>query len=369
MEFDRRFVLRAGAGLVALASTGRRVLAEPDALPAGLEAAARQEAKLNVVAFSRDWANFGWLMDTYSTRYGIRVDDANEEGSSAEELQAVRSLKRTSREPDVLDLGPAFAAVGAQEGLFQPYKVTTWAEIPDDAKDPGGRWAGDYFGTIAFAVNTDAVKVVPRGWADLKQPAYRGMIALNGNPAGASAAFSAVFAAALANGGSYDDIMPGIDFFGALAKSGNYVPAAATGPAMLVGGQAPIVINWDYLSLGYKKTAEAQGKARISVTLPEGSPPFGSFYCAAISAFAPHPSAARLWLEFLYSDQGQLGLLAGFAHPIRFRALVAAGKVPEDLLKALPPADAYKAVTFATPAQTDKAKQVLAENWSRVVRF
>ena len=47
-------------------------------------------------------------------------------------------------------------------------------------------------------------------------------------------------------------------------------------------------------------------------------------YVQAISAFAPHPNAAKLWMEYLYSDEGQLKWLEGYCHPIRFDDLVAA---------------------------------------------
>jgi putative spermidine/putrescine transport system substrate-binding protein len=176
-----------------------------------------------------------------------------------------------------------------------------------------------------------------------------------------------VFAAALANGGSFDNIEPGIDFFGELAKLGNLNPAAATGPAPLVAGQTPIVINWDYLSLGYKK-ANAD-KVEIEVLVPKEAPPFGNYYCQAISAYAPHPNTAKLWMEYVYSDEGQLNFLGGFAHPIRFNSLVAAGKVPPELLAQLPPADAYKGIKFANPEQTDKAKKAIVDNWPRVVKI
>ncbi len=338
-------------------------------MPNGLVDAAKKEGQLNIIAVPRDWANYGEIMDRFTALYGLKINDANPEGSSAEELQAIRSLKHQSRGPDAVDVGPSFAIIGTQQKLFQPYKVQTWNDIPDDVKQADGMWYGDYFGVISFGVNTGVVKNVPRTWADLLKPEYKGMVALNGNPLGAGAAFAAVFAASLGNGGSYDNIEPGIEYFGKLAKLGNYSPIAATGPATLVGGQTPIVINWDYLNLGFKKTAEAQGKAKITVLLPEDAPPYGNYYAQAISAYAPNPNAAKLWMEYLYSDEGQLGFLRGFAHPIRFNALVAAGKVPADLLAAMPPADAYKKVKFATPEQSSKAQKTLQNDWPRLVKF
>jgi putative spermidine/putrescine transport system substrate-binding protein len=331
-----------------------------------LIAAAKAEGKLNVITLPRDWANYGALMDGFTAKYGIAIDDANPDGSSAQEIQAVKSLKGQDRAPDGLDLGPSFAHIGVQEGLFAPYKVSTWDSIPEGMKNPDGLWAGDYFGVVSIATNTTVVPVAPRSWDDLKKPAYKGMIALNGSPLGAGAAFAAVFAAALGNGGSYDNIEPGVAYFGELAKRGNLNPAAATGPALLVSGQAPIVINWDYLSLGYRDMAA--GKANIEVVVPEGSTPYGSFYCQAIPADAPHPNAAKLWQEYMYSDEGQLLFLAGYAHPARFADLTAKGLIPASLSAKLPPAAPYANVKFATQDQVAAAQKVLAATWPEMVK-
>lgn len=333
---------------------------------AALEAAAKKEGALNVIALPRDWANYGLLMDNFAKKYGIAIDDANPDGSSAEELQAIHSLKSQARAPDVVDVGPAFALTGASGKLFQPYKVATWNDIPNDVKSADGMWYGDYFGVVSFGSNMSVVKVAPKTWADLLKPEYKGMVALNGNPLGAGAAFAAVYAAALANGGSYDDITPGIEFFGKLNAAGNYNPIKGT-TASLTSGQTPILVNWDYLNLAIRDGAV--GKTEISVALPEGAPAFGNYYCQAISAFAPHPNAAKLWMEYLYSDEGQLGFLGGFAHPIRFNALVAAGKVPADVLAKLPSPEAYKTVKFATDAQSVAAKKVLADQWAKTVKL
>ena len=363
----RRGALRAGLGLIALGAQGVRAAeqAGPKIAPK-LVAAAKKEGAINTIALPPDWANWGATMERFQQLYGLKLTNANPGGSSAEELQAVRSLKGQSRAPDVMDLGPSFAISGKKDGLLAPYKVAEWKSIAEDVKDPDGYWYGDYFGVEAFTVNAGVAKTAPQTWADLKKPEYKGMVALNGNPLGAGAAFSAVFAAALANGGSYDDIGPGIEFFGELAKLGNLNPAAAT-PASLISGQTPVVINWDYLGLGYKRSAG--GKAEISVQVPKEAPPCGNFYCCAISAHAPNPEAAKLWMEYVYSDEGQIAFLEGFAHPIRFNSLVQAGKIPPALMSKLPPAEAYKDVKFATPEQTAKAQKALQDMWPRVVKL
>ena len=255
---DRRGALLGGLGLAGSFAVRAQAADNPGPnVPAALTSGAKSEGRLNVITIQRDWANYGVIMDRFQALYGVEITDANPDGSSAEELQAIRSLKSQARAPDVVDVGPAFALTGAGEKLFQPYKVATWSEIPDDVKSADGLWYGDYYGLESFAVNTDVAKTTPQTWADLKKPDYKGMIALNGNPLGAGAAFGAVFAAALGNGGSYDDIGPGVEFFGELARVGNLNPAVAS-PATLIAGQTPVVINWDYLSLATRSRRRAK---------------------------------------------------------------------------------------------------------------
>ncbi len=374
MSFNRRFIMKSG---IAAASTSffgagpsffRPAFAAgtpgPN-VPAGLVAAAKKEGQLNVITLPRDWANYGAAMDRFSELYGIKIDDANPDGSSAEELQAIRSLKSQKRAPDAVDVGLSFALTGMKEKLYAPYKVMTWNEIPDDTKDKDGHYYGDYYGVISFAANKSVVKNTPQTWSDLMKPEYKGMIALNGSPLSAGAAIGAVFAAALAHGGSFDNVLPGVEFFAELAKIGNFNPAKGLA-ASLVAGQTPITIDWDYLTLQYKKDNAA--KVALDVVVPEGAQPFANYYCQAISAYAPNPNAAKLWMEYMYSDEGQLSFLTGFAHPIRFNAMVAAGKIPDSMLANLPPAAAYKGIKFASADQADKAKKVIAEAWPRLVK-
>jgi putative spermidine/putrescine transport system substrate-binding protein len=373
-RLTRREMLRAGVAAAGSAALSP-LLADLLRAPAGaapkvpssageismtdLIAAAKKEGRLNTIALPPDWANYGEIMDSFGRKYGITIDNASPNASSAEELQAVRSLKGQSRAPDVVDVGPSFALIGQQERLFAPYKNSHWDTIPAAMKEPNGIWVGDYFGVIAFGINRNVVKTVPQRWADLKNPEYKGKVALNGDPRRANAAFSAVWSAALANGGSLDDITPGIEFFAELKKLGNFIPVNKT-PATIQSGETPITADWDYLQIGYSK--EFAGKIRWEVViLKDGI--FGGYYVQAINATAPHPFAARLWMEYLYSDEGQILWLKGFAHPARFEDLVKRNAVPKDLLAKLPPAESYKNVQFPTQEQSKRAQKVVAEQW------
>jgi putative spermidine/putrescine transport system substrate-binding protein len=188
----------------------------------------RARHALNVITLPANWANYGTIMKDFTAKYGIKINDANPDGSSQDELNAVNQLKGQDRAPDVLDAGTAFAVKGAQQGILAPYKVASWGSIPADAKASDGTWFADYGGYVAIGYNTDKVKTPPTSFADLLKPEYKNQVAINGNPTQASAAFSAVFASALANGGSLDNITPGVAYFKKLHSVGNFVPVTAS---------------------------------------------------------------------------------------------------------------------------------------------
>ena len=203
-----------------------------------LVAAAKKEGTLNVITLPANWANYGTIMKDFTAKYGIKINDANPDGSSQDELNAVNQLKGQDRAPDVLDMGTAFAVKGAQQGILAPYKVASWGNIPADAKASDGTWFADYGGYVAIGYNADKVKTPPTSFADLLKPEYKNQVAINGNPTQASAAFSAVYASALANGGSLNNIEPGIQYFKKLHQAGNFVPVTA-GPTTVQSGEPP----------------------------------------------------------------------------------------------------------------------------------
>jgi len=226
-------------------------------------------------------------------------------------------------------------------------------------KDTRGYWWGDYWGAVSIGYNANLIRTAPRSFADLLKSDYRGKVALNGSPLTSGSAVAGVFAAAIANGGSLKDVGPGIDYFSRLKKAGNFIPVQAT-PQTVASGQTPIVIDWDYLNLAYRKEFPA---AKWTTIVPRDGA-YGAFYCQAINASAPHPWAARLWEEFLFSDQGQLLWLKGYSHPARFNDLAKRKKIPASLLKALPSPALYAKIKFASTAQQTAAKAKIAAEWT-----
>src|SRR6476661_2476434 len=321
----------------------------------GLVKAAKAEGQLNVIALPPDWANYKEIIDTFSSKYGIKVNSAQPDANSQDEINAANQQKGKSTAPDVFDLGQAIAL--ANTSLFAPYKVSTFDDIPAQFKDPNGVWVNDYGGYMS--VGYDSAKVPdPSGINDLLKPEFKGKVALNADPTTASAAANGVLMASIANGGSVDDIAPGVDFFVRLKDAGNFVPVDPT-PATIGSGQTPVVVDWDYLN-----SAETKKLPTWKVFVPNDAL-VGGYYFQAINKEGPHPAAARLWQEFLYSDEGQNLFLKGLARPVRADAMEKGGTVDKNLLSALPSVKGTPVV--ATDEQSKKMAEYLGANWSKVI--
>jgi putative spermidine/putrescine transport system substrate-binding protein len=323
-----------------------------------LVAAAKKEGHLNTIALPPDWANYGEALHTFPRKFGIGITNDNPDGSSAQENEAIRSLKSDSRAPDAVDVGESFAIAGANEGLYAKYFNMNYKTIPRALKDTRGYWMGDYWGAVSIGYNKTLVPNPPKTFKDLLKPEYKGKVAINGSPLSSNSAVSVVLASALANGGSLSNVQAGIDYWAQMKKSGNYIPVQTT-PQTVASGQTPISLDWDYNNLAYVKEFPA---ANWAFTVPSDGV-YGGYYAQAISAYAPHPNAARLWEEFLYSDQGQIIWLKGGAHPARFADLVKRNVIPKAVLASLPDAKIYTKVKFASLGQQSAAKALIAQQW------
>lgn len=324
--------------------------------------AAKKEGKLHVIALPPDWANYGKIIEAFKAKYGIEIESETPDAASADEINAVKTRKGQDRAPDVLDLGQSFAISGAAEGLFAPYKVETWDKIPENQKEASGLWFNDYGGYVSIGCDAKKIAKCPETYADLLKPEYKGKVALNGNPTKSGSAFAGVYAAALANGGSFDDIQPGLDFFKKLKEAGNFNPVETT-PATIEKGETQISIDWDYNNAAYAPKMAEKGLDWKTVIPSDGK--YFQLYAQAINKDAPHPAAARLWQEFLYSPEGQNLYLGGFARPVLLPAMKADGTVDAAAEANLPPVEGEP--TFPTEEQVNKAKEVLAGGWGAAV--
>ena len=329
---------------------------------AALIAAAQAEGTLTTIALPHDWCNYGEAIETFKSKYGLEVNELNPDAGSGDEVEAIKANKdnKGPQAPDVIDVGFAFGPSSKAENLLMPYKVSTWDSIPDAVKDPEGYWYGDYYGVLSFLINTDVQPEVPQDWADLLDAKYNGQVALSGDPRTSNQAIQSVYASGLANGGTLDDAQPGLDFFAKLNQADNLVPLIANN-GLVAKGETPVRITWDYNALA--AVDSFAGNPKAAVVIP-ATGRFAGVYVQAISAYAPHPNSAKLWMEFLYSDEGQLIWMKGYCHPAREADMRSRGVIPQDLLDKLP--DVSGAV-FPSVEQLDAAKKLITENWDSVV--
>jgi putative spermidine/putrescine transport system substrate-binding protein len=325
-----------------------------------LVAAAKAEGKLNVITLPSNWANYGTIMKDFQAKYGIKITDANPEGSSQDELNAIKQLKGQSSAPDVVDVGGSFAASGQTAGDWSNYEVASWADIPAAAKDPNGAYYADYGGYVAIGYDTTKVKTPPTTFKSLLTGDYKNQVAIDGNPTQTGSAFAAVYAAALANGGSFADIGPGVTYFKNLKQAGNFVPVEGT-PATVQSGQTPILIWWDYLLASEVQPVDKNFK----IVIPSDGV-YAGYYDQAISASAPDPAAARLWEEYLYSTEGQNLFLGGSTRPIEQSAMTTAGTIDQSLAAKLPSVPGSSTLTLPTIAQQTTAGGVVSQQWPSV---
>ena len=332
-----------------------------------LIAAAKAEGQLTTIALPHDWCGYGAVIQGFKDKHGIEVNELNPDAGSSDEIEAIKANKdnKGPQAPDVIDVGLSYGPSAKADGLIQPFKVSTWDTIPENAKDAEGYWYGDYYGVLSFEVNKDLVKTSPQDWSDLLKDEFKNTVALAGDPRASNQAIQGVYASGLSTGAAAGMAAgeAGLAFFKELNAKGNFVPVIGKA-ATLAQGQTPILITWDYNALAGRDTLN--GNPPVDVVVPK-SGVIAGVYVQAISAFAPHPNAAKLWMEYVYSDEGQLGWLKGYCHPIRFNDLVKNGKVPQEMLDKLPPAASYEAAVFPSLDEQAAAKGAITKQWDTVV--
>jgi putative spermidine/putrescine transport system substrate-binding protein len=317
--------------------------------------AAQKEGTIVSYGLPDDWVNYGGLFEGFTAKYNItRQDTDMDSGTIISTLQAEASAPVA----DTTDLGLAFAKLVEDSKLSQPYKNSHWDEIPDYAKDAQGRWSAAYWGAMAFLVNADKVKEVPQTWEDLLKPDYKNTVCMK-DPRSSATAQMIVLASAYAHGGNETNVQPGLDFFKKMIDGG-VLNGVSPSSANIQKGECPITIQWDFDALNNKYS---NPNMNLQVVLPTDGTVAG-MYIQFVTAGAPHANAAKLLMEYEYSDEGQLAYAQGFVHPIRTSV-----QLPEDLLAKFPPTDAYKSVSFPKDfVALDKAGIAIADGWALIAK-
>ncbi|MDN3919164.1 ABC transporter substrate-binding protein [Roseateles violae] len=329
-------------------------LAQQTADRRALEAAARAEGRIVSVGMPDGWANWRATWADLKRLYGLEHQDLNM--SSAEEIERMAADGRKGT-VDIGDVGFEYAAVARGRGVSLPVKPALWEQIPDWAKDADGYWALAYTGTIAFAVNRKRVARPPVTWAELFGGSHTVLIGHVGSSAQGNAA---VLAAAVALGGSETQLTPALAQFARLQREGRLIVEQPS-LKLLERGEIDVLLLWDFQALGMRSRL-ARGAPEYEVLIPaDGS--ITSGYTPIINRHAPHPNAALLVREFIFSDAGQLNLARGYARPIRLAQL----NLPEPLRQGLLDEAQYAKARLVQPAIWAWEAKKLGPIWQREV--
>jgi putative spermidine/putrescine transport system substrate-binding protein len=323
-----------------------------------LATACKKEGQMNIIADPHDWANYGEIIKGFAKKYKVKMNEANPNGSSQDEINAANQLRGTKRAPDAFDLGSAVAY--ANLNSFGAYKVANWKDIPVAFRDPNGFLTKDYGGFMAVGYDSSLGTVTSLN--DLMKPAFQGKVALNGDPTKANAGLMGVFMAAIANGGSLNDISKGVDYFKQLKTAGSFINVDPS-PATIASGQTPVVFDWDY-NQAATITELAKKGVTWKVFIPKGSL-VGAYYNQAININAPHPACARAWMEYLYSPAGQNAWLKGGSRPVLAEVMAKNGTINKAAYAALGKVEGTPQI--ATVAQAAAASTYLKANWAAAV--
>jgi len=332
----------------------------------------KAEGQLTTIALPHDWANYGEIIETFKSKYGVKVNELNPDAGSADELEAIRANKESKgpQAPDIVDVGVGYGPTAKEEGLFMNYKLSTYDTIP--VKDVDGAWWAEYYGFLTFEIIKGSVAENPKDWADLLKPEYKGKVAMAGDVLKSNESVMTVFGSGMARAGiteikTNDDVLKiaqaGLEYWKEMNANGNFIPVIAD-QGRIAAGETPVTMEWNYLSLANRDALA--GNPDLEIIVPQTGVMAGP-YAGAISAYAPHPNCAKLWWEFVMGDEGQNLYLKGYAYPIRYNDMADRGVIPADLAAKLPPPEDAARAIFLTTDQLSAAKTYITENWRKVV--
>lgn len=181
-----------------------------------------------------------------------------------------------------------------QKEIIGKYESPEYKSIPKDLKDKEGYWASNYLNTIVLAYNTRMVKGqdVPKTYDDLLKPTWKGKKILNDSE----------------NFAWFDGLLKdrgrdkGLAYFRRLAQQDQLFQRGARGRVQLIAaGECPLTIAYG----PHVQSFITQGAPVDWVPL---EPVIVVLNTVHIARRPPHPAAARLFIDFLFSKEAQLKL-------------------------------------------------------------
>ncbi len=291
-----------------------------------------------------EWADWASQIKSIKAKTNITVPPDNKNsGQALSQLVA----EKASPVADITYLGVTFGIQAKKEGVVTGYKPANWNDIPAGLKDADGAWFTIHSGTLGLMVNVDALKgkPVPKGWKDLLNPIYKGLVGYL-DPPSAFVGYVGAVAINQAMGGDLNNFDRAIQYFKDLQKNAPIVPKQ-TSYARVLSGEIPILFDYDFNAYRGKY----KDKANIAFVIPSEGTVVVPYVMSLVNK-GPNAENAKKVLDHIMSDEGQAIWANAYLRPVRAKAIS-----KEAEARFLPAAEYARATTvdYGKMAEVQKA--------------
>ena len=303
------------------------------------------EEQLYIYCVQSGWMNWPSVMESFKQKYGVELNDNDR--SSGEALQDARSNAQNPTH-SAFNGGYSYALQAMDDGLTQAYKPANWDKVPETAKTENGHCTGTRKVTTALTYRKDLFEErgleEPETWEDLLHPDIMQDLALQTPQA--AVGLAAALSINNARGGSLDDVQPVIDYYNQIQDGGaeftdNFL-------AQFTRGEYGSFIRYDYSGLDLKYNNDDLDESNVGVALLGGENgnqgAFNALYGYALLANAPNAEAAKLFMDYVLSIEGQQHFTDAYVRPIRAPEM----ELPDEF----PPQSRYDETEFTIDQQT-----------------
>jgi iron(III) transport system substrate-binding protein len=180
-----------------------------------------------------------------------------------------------------------------QQGWLAPHTPPDVKRFPAQHREPDGYWAvwRSTLSVIGYNTNLVPEKDAPQGYQDLLDPKWKGKL-VKSHPGYSGTSLTGFYALTKALGW---------DYFEKLAKQGvQQLQSTTATPKSIASGERAVMVDGNE----YNMFIEIQAKSPVKIVYAKEGTPFVTSP-GAIFAGAPHPNAARLLQNFLFTAQVQ----------------------------------------------------------------
>lgn len=280
--------------------TGPAALAA-DADTAGWIEGAKKEGK---VVFYSSWSQKAAveLVDLFQKKYPFIKAELTRAGANKILNKVVVEDDAKKRIFDVVTTKGDIIDVFKKRGILAKYDSPERKYYSDDFKDKEGYWTDTYPTIHCVVYNTNLVKPneLPARYQDLLNPRWKGQIGFN--------TVNFMWGEVIMQTMGQDE---GLKFLEKLAEQ-NLVPreGSTLSVTMVGAGELPMAVS---VNINTVENNKKKGAPIEWVRLNE--PFYADLHPISLSAYAPHPNAAKLLIDFCLSEQGQ-------------KILIKEGKIP-----------------------------------------